>query len=247
MIILNGMGAAWGLPETSPFVTKTEVQLKMAGLDYEKRRAMPQDGPKGQLPFIDDGGRLIGDSTFIRFHIEQEYGVDLDAGLSPVERATALAIELMAERDLVQPAVFFRWLDSENFAKGPAHIFDSAPEAAREQIRRDVLAKVREAMLARGVARHTQQEITALAVRGLKAVDVLLGDKAFVMGDQPTAVDAMVFAALAASMTPFFASPVREHAVRAPRLVAYVSRMMDRFYPDFEWDVGPLGVERQAA
>jgi hypothetical protein len=69
MIVLFGFGAGFGLPEISPFVTKTEVQLKMAGLVYRKQRAMPPSSPKGQLPFIDDGGQLIADSTFIRAHL----------------------------------------------------------------------------------------------------------------------------------------------------------------------------------
>ena len=90
MIILSGGGAAWGLPEISPFVTKTEVHLRMAGLDYSKRQASPEESPKGQIPFIDDGGKLIGDSTFIRFHIEREYGIYLDQDLTPFGRATAV-------------------------------------------------------------------------------------------------------------------------------------------------------------
>ena len=52
MITLYGFGAGFGLPEISPFVTKTEVQLKMAGLAYRKEKAMPPASPKGQLPFI---------------------------------------------------------------------------------------------------------------------------------------------------------------------------------------------------
>ena len=39
MITLFGFGAGFGLPEISPYVTKTEVQLKMAGLAYRKERA----------------------------------------------------------------------------------------------------------------------------------------------------------------------------------------------------------------
>lgn len=61
MITLYGFGTGFGLPEISPFVTKTEVQLKMAGLPYRKERAMPPASPKGQLPFIDDGGEAVAD------------------------------------------------------------------------------------------------------------------------------------------------------------------------------------------
>ena len=54
MITLYGFGPGFGLPEISPFVTKTEVQLKMAGLAYRKEKAMPPASPKGQLPYIVD-------------------------------------------------------------------------------------------------------------------------------------------------------------------------------------------------
>ena len=61
MITLYGFGPGFGLPEISPFVTKTEVQLKMAGLAYRKQRAMPPASPKGQLPYIDDDGQRVAD------------------------------------------------------------------------------------------------------------------------------------------------------------------------------------------
>ena len=55
MITLYGFGTGFGLPEISPFVTKTEVQLKMADLPYRKERAMPPASPapcgRGDQPF----------------------------------------------------------------------------------------------------------------------------------------------------------------------------------------------------
>src|SRR3954463_5117733 len=111
MITLFGLGAGFGLPEISPFVTKTEVQLKMAGLDYRKQRAMPPASPKGQLPFIDDGGELIADSTFIRAHIERKYGFDFDHGLDVPLRAQAWAFERMIEHHLYFALVGARWVD----------------------------------------------------------------------------------------------------------------------------------------
>ena len=237
MIVLAGGGEQFGLPEVSPFVTKTEVHLKMAGLDYTKRRAMPQESPKGQVPFIDDGGRLIGDSTFIRFHIEREHRFDFDEGLSTLERATALAIELMVEHELAPTVMYFRWLVPENFEKGPGTWFDAVPAERREAFKADLIGRVRQGMTAKGIARHSEQEIVGLGVRSLKALSVFLGEKEFLMGEKPCGADAFVFATLAAAMTPFFSSPLRDEAIKFPTLVAYVRRMFDRFYPEFAWTI----------
>ena len=134
MITLYGFGTGFGLPEKSPFVTKTEVQLKMAGLAYRKEKAMPPASPKGQLPYIVDDAESIADSTFIRAHIEGKYGFDFDAPLSLQARAQALALERMIEHHVYWAPVGARWVVSDNFANGPAHFFDGAPEHIREKI-----------------------------------------------------------------------------------------------------------------
>lgn len=246
MIVLSGGGAKFGLPELSPYVTKTEVQLRMAGLAYEKRQANPAEGPKGQIPFIDDDGRLIGDSAFIRLHIEREYGVDLDQGLTPVERATAFAIELAIDRELAPAVTYFRWMVPSNFEKGPAIFFSQVPAEQRDVFKKEMVERVRASFIARGVGRHTEEEIAMLARRSFDALELFIGDKPYLMGDEPCGADAFIFATLAAAMTPFFDTPVREDVISRPRLVAYVSRMMDRFYPEFEWDAG-INPAKQAA
>ena len=144
MITLYGFGPGFGLPEISPFVTKTEVQLKMAGLAYRKERATPPASPKGQLPYIVDEGERIADSTFIRAHLEGKYGFDFDAPLNLQQRARAWAFERMIEHHVYWALVGARWVDSENFAKGPAHFFDGAPEHRREKLREDAQFRVAE-------------------------------------------------------------------------------------------------------
>ncbi len=115
MITLYGFGAGFGLPEISPFVTKTEVQLKMAGLAYRKERAKPPSSPKGQLPYIVDEAETIADSTFIRAHLEAKYGFDFDAPLSLQARAQAWAFERMIEHHVYWALVGARWVDGENY------------------------------------------------------------------------------------------------------------------------------------
>lgn len=235
MITLYATGAGFGLPELSPYVTKTEIQLMMAGLPYRKEGGRREDAPKGQLPWIEDDGEKIGDSTFIRAHIERKYDIDLDAGLSSRDRAEAWAIERMIENHLGWTSGYFRFLDPANFAKGPAHWFDGAPEEMRQTLRQGLLEAVSANIRAVGVGRHSQEEIVWLGTLSLRALDEILGEKAFLMADHPTGVDAIAFGVLAGILTSFFDSPLRREAERHDNLVAYVDRMMDRFYPAHPW------------
>jgi len=242
MIILYGFGTGFGLPEISPFVTKSEVQLKMAGLAYRKERAMPPASPKGQLPFIEDEGVAVADSTFIRAHIERKYGFDFDHGLDRTARAQAWAFERMIEHHLYWALVGARWVDPENFAKGPAHFFDGAPEHRREKLREDAQFRVAENYLLSGLGRHAPDDDVELASRSLLALSVQLGDKRYLMGERPCGTDATAFGALSGILTPFFSSRLRERAEEFSNLTAYVDRMMGQYYPEFAWKQ-----EREAA
>lgn len=232
MITLYTAGPGFGLPEISPYAMKTEIQLQLADLPYEKLPGRREDAPKGQVPWIVDEGEIIGDSTFIRAHLEGKYGVDLDAGLTPEQRAQAWAFERMVENQLGWTGAHFRSLKPANFEKGPAHWFDQAPDAMRESLKAGLVEAVKANVLAVGVGRHNDEEITWLAERSLNAIAIALGDKPFLFGDRPAGSEAVVFSILATTMNPWFDSPLHETFAALPNLVAYVDRMMARFYPE---------------
>src|SRR5688500_15111848 len=123
MITLYTFGPAFGLPDPSPFVTKAEILLKMAGLAYRTDTSGFSKAPKAKLPSIEDGGMRVGDSTFIRFHIEQRYQFDFDRGLTAGQRAVAWAFEKMVEEQLYFALLDSRWMNDANFAKGPIMFF----------------------------------------------------------------------------------------------------------------------------
>jgi glutathione S-transferase len=136
MITLYTFGPYFGLLDGSPFVTKAMLLLKFAGLEFSEDRGGYGKAPKGKLPYINDGGLIVADSTFIRFHIEKKYGFDFDAGLTPEQKAAAWAIEKMCEDHLYLALMATRWLDDVNFVKGPAQFFKSrvwAPHASRAE------------------------------------------------------------------------------------------------------------------
>ena len=233
MITLYGSFPAFGLPQASPFVMKTEVQLRMAEIPYRLERGSPADGPKHKIPYIVEAHHRIGDSTFIREHIERQHGIDLDRGLTAEMRARGWAIERMLEDHLYWAVVHERWMIDANFDKGPAHFFDLLPPDAREHARAEARRNVAAALQGQGLGRHSRAEVTALARRSVAALSALLGNKAYLMGPAPSAADATAFAMIAAVLTPFFASELRLFAESLANLMRYRDRMMGEYYPVF--------------
>ena len=131
MITLYTFGPAWGLPDPSPFVTKAIVLLKMSGLPFETDTGGFRKAPRGKLPYIRDGGEVISDSTLIRLHLEQRHKIDFERGLTPEQRGVAWAAEKLCEDHLYWFIVQARWLDADNFERGPARFFDAVPAPLR--------------------------------------------------------------------------------------------------------------------
>ena len=63
----------------------------MSGVPYTKAKANFTKAPKGKIPYIEENGKLLGDSTFIRLYLEKEHGAKFDGNLTPEEKAVALA------------------------------------------------------------------------------------------------------------------------------------------------------------
>jgi glutathione S-transferase len=240
MITLYTFGPAFGLPDPSPFVTKAEVLLKMSGLAYCTDTTGFSKAPKGKLPYIDDDGVKIADSTFIRRHIETKYGFDFDAGLNAEQKAVAWAFEKMAEDNLYWTVVDSRWNDDGNFNKGPRFFFKSVPAPIRPFVIAMVRRQVRKSLHGHGMGRHTPDEIAALGCRSVDAVAAYLGDKPFFMGAKPAGVDATIFAFIASVVCPEFISPIRDAGERHDNLRRYVGRMAARYYGDYKEIAGCL-------
>lgn len=233
MIKLYGSGPNFGLPDASPFVTKTETLLRMSKLPFERALMSFSKAPKGKIPYIEDDGQLLGDSTLIRWHIEKKYGIDFDTGLTPEQRAIAWAFEKMAEDNLYWSSVYFRWMIDANFHKGPVNFFKDVPAPVRPVVVSMIRRKLRKTLHGQGTGRHSTDEITAIGKRSVEAMADYLGDKPFFMGDEPTGIDATMFAFAICAICPVFESELQRAAARHANLRRYVGRMTARFYREF--------------
>ena len=207
----------------------------MSGLPF---KAEPMGGaglrtaPKGKLPYIDNDGTIIADSTFIRFHLEQKHGIDFDKAITPEQRAAGWAFEKMCEEHPYWAIVDSRWMVAANFDKGPRHFFDGAPALIRPLIIAMVHRRTQRTMHGQGMGRHTRSDIETLAARDLDAIAAQLGDKPFLFGAEPHAADASVFASVSSTLCPLFEIPIRSRAETHANLVAYRDHGMARWFPE---------------
>ena len=232
MITLYTFGPASGLPDISPFVTKAEMLLKLARLDYQTDSNGFDKAPKGKLPYIVDDGEFIADSTFIRWHLEKKYGIDFDQGLDAEQRAIAWAFEKMFEDHVYWTVLHARWVDEENFNRGPRLFFQQMPMPMRLIVPYLARRQIKGQIKGHGMGRHSDAEIAALGKRTLDAAADFLSRKTFMMGVEPTGLDATAFAFLLGALCPVFETPLRDAAEQHDNIKAYVGRMAERYYPD---------------
>ena len=234
MITLYSFGPLFGLPDPSPFCMKAAMLMKIAGLAYRTDRTGFRKAPKGKQPYIDDDGQIVADSTFIRFHIEDKYGFDFDAGLDDRQAGFAWSIEKMFDDHLYWVLIAERWCNLENFNRGPRVFFNEAPAPIRPLIRSMVRKKVIAATKAHGLGRHSHDEILKLAGKAIEAVANVLGDNKYLMGDKICGADATAFSFITALGCEIFDTPVISMIENHSNLIDYRDRMMAEWFAELQ-------------
>lgn len=231
MIRLVQFAPAFCLPNASPFCMKLETYLRMAALPFETVNSGDVlKAPKRKLPYIDDDGTIVADTSFVIEHLKRRYGDPLDAALSPAQRAVATAFQRLFEENLYWAVVHTRWADPQGWAKTSEAFFAALPVPLRWLVpplaRRGMLGQMR----GQGMGRHAVNEIHAIGCRDVSAIADFLGDKPFMLGDAPTSIDATAYAFLANLIWVPFDSPIQRQALARPAIEAYCQRMKARYY-----------------
>ena len=235
MTSLFGWGAMFASVSPSPYVIKADIQMQMLGIPFDRRIADLASVPKGKAPYVEDDGAIIEDSTFIRRHFEAKLGADLDAGLSDLARAGAWAYGRMLEDHLTPIMVHERWVEGDNFDRGPAQFFMGVPEPMRAEVAANMREQVQSSLYAQGIGRHSRAERMRLAASDIAATAALLGDKAYMLTDHPTALDGTAYGVLACCAAPIFDSELPAMIDAHANLSAYMARMQQRFFAEDRW------------
>lgn len=236
MLTLHQMLPVWGLPNPSPACMKLETWLRMAKVPYEKAGFDLAQAPKRKIPYIEEDGQLLGDSGFIIEHLQRKHGIDLDAALTPLEKAHAHALRRMLEEHFYWVVVYLRWVPEQSWARLRQAYVDQLPPVLTVEQRLAALDTLRPSTLAaleaQGMGRHTLDEVTHLGRADLTCVRDFLGAKPFMMGEHATNLDATAFALVANCLWNDIENPLRTWAQQQDTLVAYCARMRTAYFAD---------------
>ena len=112
MVTLYQLPSAFGLPvSVSPFCTKLEAYLKLAGHDYRVVTGGPQKSPTRRVPFVTFGdGRVVPDSSDIIAEFEFD-APRLDRNMRPDEFRLAGVLQDLAEGPIYHGCLYARFVE----------------------------------------------------------------------------------------------------------------------------------------
>lgn len=222
----------------SPFAVKLQTYFRLFGIRHERVSEQTNAaGPRHKIPFISVGDTLITDSGLIIDHLKTALG-DPDGHLTPAQKALGRVVQGALEDHLYWIILYYEffsdsgWDFLSNVMVGGATNLPVEIQEALDLRRADF----RKRCYDQGIARFTEAEIIDKAKRDLAAIDVLIDDKRFLLGDdRPTSHDAVVFGFTQAFFQVRDMHPEITDFVRTlPNLGRFIATVTTRWYPELK-------------
>jgi len=229
VVIVHDIPPAHHCPSLTPFSVKLQTFLRMTDIKYIVDTKEPL-GPKKKVPWITLDGVDYADTEFIIEMLMKRYRKDPDQNLSKELQAVGLAMRVLFEDHLYWGLVHYRYIEDD--LKGLFTVMDTNC-FIRFMFRR-FKPRIQRTLYGQGFGRHSTAEIHHLVRKGITSVANYLGDKDFMLGDEPHLLDCTAFAFINGLLTccpnnPYDALVKEEY----PQLEAYNDRMKARFWPDW--------------
>ena len=217
----------------SPFCIKLMAFYKIANLPHVVKyntNAISKN-PKKKLPFIERDGKIIGDSRLIVDMYRKE-GIDLDAHLTPYQKAISTAIQRTLEESTVWYGLRVRWISNldviikTQFAGLPFYLV-WLPYYIQRTMKNNLYAQ--------GTGRLTEQEQYTLAIQDVDAIETILKSSKttyFHDSQSPTMVDIIAFSFTFALISVPVKDPLIDYFLKnCPSLLKLNAKMLETYFP----------------
>ncbi|KAF4687595.1 hypothetical protein FOZ60_003760 [Perkinsus olseni] len=177
----------------SHFCTKLHIWLELSGLPYTLVGVGRPDGPYGKVPYIELNGKAYGDSSAIVEMLSEKYNKDLDADLSPEQKAMSVALQRMVEEH-----AYFLTVADMSLQEGAFDILVNKlmklSTVAKWVFPTFLMRSLKACLNGQGIGRLPEAERRQRMELDIEALSVILGNKKYFVNDKrPTTIDATVF------------------------------------------------------
>ncbi|XUY29019.1 glutathione S-transferase family protein [Agrobacterium sp. rho-8.1] len=222
----------------SPYAAKLQAYFRLFNIKHEMvSEPVPDVGPRGKVPFISVGNTRIADSGLIIDYLKRTIG-DPDAHLTPAQKALGLMVQGTLEDHLYWVIIYYEFFDQDGWdflikvmVGDPTALPADIQEALR--VRRE---DFRKRCYDQGIARFTPAEIIHKAKRALAAIDVIIGNHKYLLGnDRPSSYDAVLFGFTQAFFQARGMHPeISDFAHTLPNLGRFIQTVTEDCYPELK-------------
>jgi glutathione S-transferase len=220
MITLYSYPELFGVADNNGYGLKVFAFMRLAGVAFRHEHIFDASAaPRGQLPYIVDDGKTIGDSETILGYLIDRYRLTIDAALDARQRDQSLLITRMLD-DLYWVMSYSRWKDDRYW---PA--FRDALMREHPTVTEAALLKAREFNFQRyhfqGIGRYPPEGAYARGLADLKVLADLIPPSGYVHGAAPTSIDAGIYGFMANIYFYDIATPLKEFVLAHPNIVRH--------------------------
>jgi glutathione S-transferase len=196
MITLYSYPELFGVADNNGYGLKVFAFMRLAGVPFRHEHIFDASkAPRGQLPYIVDGGETIGDSETIIAYLIKTYALTIDSGVTAAQHNQNLLITRTLD-DLYWVMSYSRWKDERYY---PA--FRDALLREHPNLDEAGLLKAKEFNAQRyhyqGIGRYAPEAAYARGLADLGALAKLVPADGFMYGPRPTSIDAGIYGFIA--------------------------------------------------
>jgi glutathione S-transferase len=220
MLTLYSYPELFGVNDNNPYGLKISAFLRLAGVPFRHEHIFDvSSAPRGQLPYIVDGGEVIGDSDTIIAHLIRKYRLTIDSALTAKQRDTTHLITRMLD-DLYWVMSYSRWQDDRFWP-----LFRDAFLKQHPSLTEAGLKKAREFNFQRyhfqGIGRYAPDAAYARGLADLEVLAHLIPTGGYVHGPKPTSIDAGIYGFIANIYFFEIETPLRQIVVSHGNIVQH--------------------------
>lgn len=234
MIYLVQFPVSPSIRSISPFALKLETYMRMKNIPYEPVYSQ-KFSVKGQTPYIELNGEQIPDSNLIIQELEKRGIAKPDENLNSSQKAVNHLATVAVENHTCIASLHWRYgFNMPEFYDKllePYFMKVWSLQVFRYLVPKGMLLRTK----LHGLGRHSLDEVAEFSYQDLDALSILLGDKLFFNGENPSTVDCTIFGHLVQFLYLPLDIPQKAYINKnCPNLASFVDRMRETFWPDWQ-------------